>query len=639
MDFLKSAASLISKANFMFPYDLDQKVPLAIGSLWTLHNGRIKQTGEQCSIFSIPIAANPELVKLTEQSADQLKVIRHPCIIKILATYKDSTTLYIATEVVRPLIDELSSSNNYHKICGLWRVASALFFLEEQNLIHGNVQLSSIYLNESYEWVLGDFFLAGSNPNTFKKNFQILNPFNSLASSGVRDLVLHREFSQVDCIEFTYLVYQVFNSTNTKAVDLNQRENIPASIHNSLKKLVSQDSKQRISISEFLRLGERPGGFFRSNFIVLVDMINKMQIQDPADCQKLFELLKTNLTFLSPNYLQKKVLPVIFLSLKSGTSTSASELLFSIAFTIKDNKDFEKDFGIPLLSCLKTANNRVRSLLVDALYKHNDFLPPTLTSDDAFLLYCNFVRLDDPKLKFSAILLYSAIASKISKKALNNDLLRTLALLQNDAQPSIRINSIICLGKISEYLDQHIRTRVLVAALSKSLKDPIADARKATLDVMLATAAYFSAKELATKFLPCIVPLLVDDNESLRISSEEVTQKFLNRIKDFNEGEEETSVEVPSKSFLNIFFRPASTPRPKENNANQFEGIPKNQGSFDSEKTKRSSANTILSLERSDAAPSDVETEDQLDEEWMQEWDDNDNVEEELNNEVNNWGL
>ncbi|EPX73935.1 SCY1 protein kinase Ppk3 [Schizosaccharomyces octosporus yFS286] len=637
MDFLKSAASLISKANFMFPYDLYEKVPLPTGSWWTLHNGRIKQTGEQCSIFSIPITANPELVKLTEQAADQFKVIRHPCIIKILETHKDSTALYIATEVVRPLIDELGSSNNNQKQCGLWRIASALSFLEEKSLIHGNVQMSSVYLNESYEWVLGDFFLVGSNYDTFKKNFQILNPFNSLASSSVRELVLHREYSQVDCIEFTYLAYQVFDSINDKAVDFNQRENVPANMHGSLKKLISQGSKQRISISEFLRLGERPGGFFRSNFIVLVNMINKMQIHDPADCQKFFDLLKTNLTFLSSNYLQKKALPLIFLSLKSDAFANASELLFSIAYTIKNNKDFEKDFGIPFLSCLKTVNNRVRTLLVDALYKHNDLLPPVLTSDDAFLLYCNFVKFNDAKLKFSAILLYSAIASKISKKALNNDLLRTLALLQNDAQPSIRINSIICLGKISELLDQQIRTRVLVAALSKSLKDPIADARKATLDVMLATAAYFSVKELASKLLPCVVPLLVDDNESICVSSEEVTQKFLNRIKDYNEGRDENMSDVPSKSFLNIFFRPASTPRPKESSTNLSEGVHNSREFTSNEDTKWRPENTALNRGKSNAVSLADETEDQLDDEWMQDWDDN--VEDDLSSEVNNWGL
>ncbi|EPY53011.1 SCY1 protein kinase Ppk3 [Schizosaccharomyces cryophilus OY26] len=636
MEFFKSAASLISKANFLFPYDLDQKVPLASESVWTLHNGKIKQTGQTCSIFSIPIAARPELTRLAEQSADQLKGIRHPCIIKILGTHKDSTTLYIATEVVQPLSNQLSSLNNYQKICGLWRMASALSFLEEQNCIHGNVQLSSIYLSETFEWVLGDFFLTSSNPDTFKKNFQALNPFTSLASSIVRDLVLHRDFSQVDRIEFTYLVYQVFNPTYTKAVDFSQRENIPANLHNSLKKLISPEPKQQIGISEFLRLGERPGGFFRSNFIVMVDMINKLQIQNPGDCQKLFELLKTYLSFLSSNYVQKRILPVIFLALKSDTSTDASEILFSIASVTNDNKDFEKDFGIPLLSCLKTTNNRVRCLLVNELYKHNDILPPTLTSDDAFLLYCNFVKFNDSKLKFSAILLYSAIAPKISKKALNNDLLRTLALLQNDPQPSIRINSIICLGKISEYLDQHVRIRVLVAALSKSLRDPIADARKAALDVMLATAGYFSTKELATKFLPCVVPLLIDDNESLRISSEEVTQKFLNRIKDFNKGEEDKPIEVSSNSFLNIFFRPSSTPRPKESSANRSIGSSNVQGSNNDEETKGKLANNILAHERSDAAAFDVETEDQLDEEWMQEWDDN---EEELSNEVENWGL
>ena len=54
------------------------------------------------------------------------------------------------------------------------------------------------------------------------------------------------------------------------------------------------------------------------------------------------------------------------------------------------------------------------------------------------------------------------------------------------------------------------RPKVLVAAFSRSLRDPFVHARNAALLALAATADVFTEDDCANKILPVIVPSLVD---------------------------------------------------------------------------------------------------------------------------------
>lgn len=102
------------------------------------------------------------------------------------------------------------------------------------------------------------------------------------------------------------------------------------------------------------------------------------------------------------------------------------------------------------------------------------------------------------------------IINKLSDRAINGDLLRHLARTANDEQPGIRTNTTICLGKIAKNLGSGSRTKVLVAAFTRALRDPFVHARNAALLALAATSDLFTDDECATKLLPAICPSLVD---------------------------------------------------------------------------------------------------------------------------------
>ena len=108
------------------------------------------------------------------------------------------------------------------------------------------------------------------------------------------------------------------------------------------------------------------------------------------------------------------------------------------------------------------------------------------------------------------------LAPKLDEKTLNTQLLRHLAKCQVDEKEGIRTNTTVCLGKIAPYLSPSTRSKVLVSAFLRALKDPFPPARVAGLKSMVATQEYYSNVDVATKLLPSLCTVLVDRDKSVR---------------------------------------------------------------------------------------------------------------------------
>lgn len=102
------------------------------------------------------------------------------------------------------------------------------------------------------------------------------------------------------------------------------------------------------------------------------------------------------------------------------------------------------------------------------------------------------------------------IVGKLTDRIVNGELLRYLAKTANDEQPGIRTNTTICLGKIAKNMGSSSRSKVLVAAFTRSLRDPFVHARNAALMAMSATIDVFNDDDCANKILPSLCPCLLD---------------------------------------------------------------------------------------------------------------------------------
>lgn len=123
------------------------------------------------------------------------------------------------------------------------------------------------------------------------------------------------------------------------------------------------------------------------------------------------------------------------------------------------------------------------------------------------------------------------IINKLSDRTINGELLRYMAKTANDEQPGIRTNTTICLGKIAKNLGTSTRAKVLIAAFTRSLRDPFVHARNASLQALAVTAEYFSEEDCAARIMPTVCPLLIDKEKLVRDQAAKTIDVYLQKIR------------------------------------------------------------------------------------------------------------
>lgn len=148
------------------------------------------------------------------------------------------------------------------------------------------------------------------------------------------------------------------------------------------------------------------------------------------------------------------------------------------------------------------------------------------------------------------------IIGKLSDRTINGELLKYLAKTSNDEQPGIRTNTTICLGKISKNLGVSTRSKVLIAAFTRSLRDPFVHARNAALMALAVTNDAFSEEDCALRILPALCPCLIDKEKLVRDQANKTMEAYLARTRKFASTMADTVLPPPSTEAVT-----ASTPR------------------------------------------------------------------------------
>lgn len=157
------------------------------------------------------------------------------------------------------------------------------------------------------------------------------------------------------------------------------------------------------------------------------------------------------------------------------------------------------------------------------------------------------------------------LISKLSERTINGELLRYLAKTANDEQPGIRTNTTICLGKIAKNLGTSSRSKVLLAAFTRSLRDPFVHARNAALMALAVTGDYFTDEDCASRIMPAICPLLIDKEKLVRDQAIKTLDIYMQKVKKAAAGMPETVLPPPSSSSSSVDNGPRmSTPQPAE---------------------------------------------------------------------------
>ncbi|PNS14119.1 hypothetical protein CAC42_6632 [Sphaceloma murrayae] len=542
MDFLKSAvASAIAKGP-AFGYTFGDRVDID-QSIWVLYNGTRKEDGSKCSIFSFDVAANKSRLPLAKNALRKFRTLRHPGVVKVLDTVETDAYIYVATERIEPLgwkTRRKALAEGSIK-WGLHNVAKTLRFInEEAASVHGNVRVSSVFTGESGEWKLAGLEALSS----MKEDEAVIYTYGSLipdsgryappeVAKGGWDSIKRGPISAVDSYNFGVMISEVFQGGFSGSDQIAQTKDIPAHMQGSYKRLLNPSAKVRLSIAHFLEQGTRSGSYFDTPLIQLSNGIDNLGLKSESEREEFLSELDAvaESDDFPEDFFKVKVLPEL---LKSAEFGGGGPRVISLVmrFSQKLNEDEYTAQVTPVIVRLFQSPDRaLRVALLDSLPLMIDHLSQKVVTDKIFpQLVTGFSDLA-PIVREQTVKAVLVIISKLSDRVVNGELLRHLAKTANDDQPGIRTNTTICLGKIAKNLGPNTRTKVLVAAFTRSLRDPFVHARNAALLALGATTDLFSEEDCATKLLPAICPSLVDKERLVRDQANKTLDLYLQRVR------------------------------------------------------------------------------------------------------------
>ncbi|TDZ53904.1 putative inactive serine/threonine-protein kinase scy1 [Colletotrichum trifolii] len=540
MNFLKSAVASAIAQGPPFPYSFGDKVDID-ESIWTLNNGTKREDSSNCSIFSFDVAANKSRLPLAKNALRKLRTLRHPGVIKVLDTVETDTYIYIATERVVPLRWHVKRKSLTPETIkwGLSGIARTLKFInDEASSVHGNIRVGSVYTSESGEWKMSGFEVLSN----VKDDDAVIYTYGSLVPDSARyappelarggwEAIKKSPHSSIDSFGFGCLIVEVFNGDFMGSDQAGQTKNIPPTMQQSYKRLVNPNPKARVSVAHFMEQGQRSGSFFDSPLIKLTEGIENLGVKSESEREEFLDDLDQLSDDFPEDFFKMKVLPELIKSVEfGGGGPKAFGVVMKIAAKLS-NEDFDAKITPVVVRLFANPDRAIRVCLLDSLPLMIDRLSQKIVNDKIFpQLVTGFTDVA-PIVREQTLKSVLVIVSKLSDRTINGELLKYLAKAANDEQPGIRTNTTICLGKIAKNLGSSSRSKVLIAAFTRSLRDPFVHARNAALMALGVTGEYFTDEDVALRIMPVLCPLLIDKEKLIRDQTAKTMDVYFKQIK------------------------------------------------------------------------------------------------------------
>ncbi|XP_013417259.1 N-terminal kinase-like protein isoform X2 [Lingula anatina] len=533
-----------------FPFEVGEKVlGLEEQSIWSLHNGKKKSTGELVSIFVFDVKSSSDSqVQLAKASFKRIKTLRHPNILTFMDGIETDKVIYVVTEHIVPLETYLrentgdNSQNNLAIAWGLHQIAKGLSFLvNDCNLIHNNVSMVSVFVDKAGEWKLGgvDYMYPAEGPESLPpvKILPILekyDPPEKADFSGPRKK--KGEKWSTDSWGLGCLIWEIFNGQLPRTSSLKSTGKIPQNLVANYCELVGANPKSRPNPSKFIQDCRIKGGFMCNSFVDTMLFLEEIQIKDQTEKTQFFSKLPESLDLFPKEFCKHKILPQLLNAFEFGNAGSAVLTpLFKIG-KLLDQEEYQKKIVPCVVKLFSSTDRATRVKMLQQLELFADFLYPPTVNEKIFPSVIQGFMDTNPVVREHTIKAMLYLASKLNYKNLNEELMKHFARLQSkDDQGGIRTNTTVCLGKIACHLDPQIRQKVLPSAFLRALKDPFGPSRQAGILAMAACHNFFSLKDSATRLLPALCVSAVDPEKGVRDQAFKAIKCFLGKLEKVSE--------------------------------------------------------------------------------------------------------
>lgn len=534
-----------SSGQIKFPYKKGNLVwsrDSSDGYTFNLHEGS-DNNNKPVSIISIsPLKSN-----LASNFYRRVKSFKHPNVLNYIngTIVENEESYYIVTERVRPLSEVLNSLLEHPDSIawGIYQISRAIVFFNKQKLVHGNINIENIFVNEQGDWQLGGFQFLSSvddvkNDSSFLSSKEgRISSFNvqwppEVVNNSLNDIQPYSIDSWlIGCFIYTLFNYKKTQNTQFDKSHLKNTKLIPASLKDEYIKLLSTSPRVRLSPDRFI---ESP--YFQNEFVNTCVFLETLSIKDDAEKENFCKNLNKSVDNMPEMYTRKKLLPILVSSLDYGLLGSSSINLI-IKLMKKDNNN---PLNLELSSSVAkwfSFNDRVfRISLLENIETLIEYVDTKVVSESIWNHLIGGFTDVHPYLRELTIKSLVTFAPKLNSKILNNDALKFLAKLQSDKEPGIRTNTTICIGKLASFLNESTRKKILIPAFRTALKDTFPPSRKAGLNSFSHSHSlnYFTPGELAHIIIPLISPLTIDPDESIRDIALTSLNSYLLYLKEYS---------------------------------------------------------------------------------------------------------
>jgi SCY1-like protein 1 len=257
---------------------------------------------------------------------------------------------------------------------------------------------------------------------------------------------------------------------------------LPSDLRPYVTKMLAPAAKARFTdFNSMLRSCE----YFSTPVGEALRFVDELAVKEAADKQAFFRKLPDVLPSI-PGYIAKyKVLPALMNALEYGAAggggTAVLGPILEIASGLPQD-EYQRDI-IPCVIRLFGNNDRAtRVQLLHHLPAYIDKLTPEVVNSSVLPAIVNGFSDTSPILREATVKAALHLAPYVNNDNKYNILFKHLRGMLMDAEASIRVNTIICLGRTAHTIDdQSQRDSMLLPCFMKALQDPFPPARAAAL--------------------------------------------------------------------------------------------------------------------------------------------------------------
>lgn len=200
--------------------------------------------------------------------------------------------------------------------------------------------------------------------------------------------------------------------------------------------------------------------------------------------------------------------------------------LFFVVEKYLEHARVSKELG-PLVALLfKVKDRGVRGALLSKVGFMSQHLDKNSLNVHVFEPLCSGFNDSSPTLRELTLKATLDLVPALNELNLEK-LTRYLVRLQGDSETSIRTNAVIFVSKIAPKMSQVSREKHLLPAYVRSMKDVFPPARLAALQALAQSKGVFSPQDVATKVLPCVMPILLDPITDVRNEAFTVVNMYM----------------------------------------------------------------------------------------------------------------